>query len=122
MSKRKKLFSVTKKDFIVQTFRAGGKGGQNQNKRDSGVRIIHPESGARGEGRSERSQHRNRRLALERLAKSKAFQSWVKVKAAQVTSKIAEIDKQVDQQMHPRNLQIEGVGPDGQWQALESET
>lgn len=122
MSKRKKLFSVTKKDLVVQTFRAGGKGGQHQNKRDSGVRIIHPESGARGESRSERSQHRNRRLALERLAKSRTFRDWITIKAAQITGRMAEIDKQVDRQMRPRNLQIEGIGPDGQWQALESET
>ena len=52
---RKHLFSITKKDFEVQTFRAGGKGGQHQNKTDSAVRIIHRESGAASEPRSERA-------------------------------------------------------------------
>jgi len=42
---KNKLFSLTKKDFDIQTFRAGGKGGQKQNKISSGVRIIHRESG-----------------------------------------------------------------------------
>lgn len=73
---RSLLFSVTKKDFIVQTFRAGGKGGQNQNKRDTGVRIIHPESGAVGEARDERSQLQNKKLAFHRLANSPKFKMW----------------------------------------------
>jgi protein subunit release factor B len=38
--KRKLVFSVTSKDLNIQTFRSGGKGGQNQNKVNSGVRII----------------------------------------------------------------------------------
>lgn len=47
------LFSLTKKDFRIETFRSGGKGGQHQNKTDSGVRIVHLESGAVGESREE---------------------------------------------------------------------
>ena len=46
---RELLFSVTRDDFTIQTFRAGGKGGQKQNKTDSGVRCIHNASGAVGE-------------------------------------------------------------------------
>lgn len=68
MTDRVLLFSVTVKDCEVQTFRAGGKGGQNQNKRDTGVRIIHHPSGARGEARDERSQLQNKRLAFKRMA------------------------------------------------------
>ncbi len=51
---RELMFSITKDDLDVQTFRAGGKGGQNQNKRETGVRIVHRPSGAVGESRSER--------------------------------------------------------------------
>ncbi|MBU0958535.1 MAG: peptide chain release factor-like protein, partial [Nanoarchaeota archaeon] len=68
-----KLFSITKKDLEIQTFRAGGKGGQHQNKTDSGVRIIHKESSARGECRNHKSQHSNKKEALKRLANSKEF-------------------------------------------------
>ena len=51
----------------VETFRAGGPGGQHQNTTDSGVRLVHLPSGLRVVAREERSQHRNRGRALERL-------------------------------------------------------
>ncbi len=51
----------------VDTFRAGGKGGQHQNTTDSGVRLVHRPTGLRVESRTERSQHRNRQKALDRL-------------------------------------------------------
>ena len=51
----------------VETFRAGGKGGQHQNMTDSGVRLVHEPTGVRVTARSDRSQHRNKAVALERL-------------------------------------------------------
>lgn len=51
----------------VDTFRSGGKGGQHQNTTESGVRLTHLPTGTVVTARDERSQHRNRRLALERL-------------------------------------------------------
>jgi protein subunit release factor A len=75
------VFTVTIKDCEQQFFRAGGKGGQNQNKRETGVRIIHHASGARGEARDERSQEQNRKLAFKRMAESKEFQYWAKQQA-----------------------------------------
>lgn len=100
---RKKLFSVTIKDCEVQTFRAGGKGGQNQNKRDSGVRVIHHPSGARGESREARGQRENKVKAFSRMAKSPTFQSWAKRQAL-------GIDEAVEQAMQPENIKIE-YGP-----------
>ena len=70
---KEKLFSVTLEDCEVQTFRSGGNGGQNQNTRDSGVRVIHPPSGARGESREERSQLQNKRKAFRRMAESASY-------------------------------------------------
>jgi protein subunit release factor A len=51
----------------VETFRAGGKGGQHQNVTESGVRLVHEPTGVRAASRNERSQHRNKAIALLRL-------------------------------------------------------
>jgi len=55
------------KDLKVETFRSGGPGGQHQNTTDSGVRITHGRTGLSAVSTDERSQHRNRQVALERL-------------------------------------------------------
>jgi len=51
----------------VETFRAGGPGGQHQNRTESGVRLVHLPTGIRVIAREQRSQYRNRLKALERL-------------------------------------------------------
>lgn len=104
---KKKLFSLTKKDFTIQTFRAGGKGGQNQDKRDTGVRITHPASGAVGEARDSRSQLQNRKSAFVRLAGSKKFKTWLKIETGQAVLQDVEIEKVVDELFGKENIKIE---------------
>ena len=47
--------------------RASGPGGQHVNRTDSAVRVTHVPTGVQATAREERSQHRNRKLALARL-------------------------------------------------------
>jgi protein subunit release factor B len=116
--KKEKLFSLTKKDFTVQTFRSGGKGGQHQNKTDSGVRIIHKESGARGECRNHREQHRNKKVAMQRLSNSKEFRIWINRKAQEVIEGIRLEDK-VKKMMSEDKLKLETKDEDGKWVEVE---
>lgn len=108
---RKLLFSVTKKDLDIQTFRSGGKGGQHQNKVETGVRIVHRESGGVGESRTERSQHANMKKAFLHLVKNVKFEKWLKIKAAFMLQGIYDIEREVNrivgEQMQEKYLKIE---------------
>jgi protein subunit release factor B len=110
VSEQRLLFSVTKNDFEIQTFRSGGKGGQNQNKLETGVRLIHKASGARGEARDSRSQWGNKQAAFRRLVESPKFRAWHKLECARRILNLKTIDQVVDEQMRPENLKVEFVG------------
>ena len=112
------LLRVTKKDFDIQTFRSGGPGGQHQNKTDSGVRIRHRASGAVSESRSERSQHTNKKIALENLAKTAKFRVWLNGKILEIQEG-KTLDQKIDEMMKPEHIQVEGVASDGKWQPLD---
>lgn len=77
MGERKLVLSVTVKDCRVDEFRSGGNGGQNQNKRNTGIRIVHEPSGAVGESREERSQLQNKKTAWRRMAAHPKFKVWM---------------------------------------------
>lgn len=111
---KEKILSVTIHDCEVQTFRSGGKGGQHQNKTESGVRVIHHPSGARGECRESKSQHQNKRTAFIRMTETRKFKTWVRI----ATGRAMVVEEKVAQDMEPKNLRVEGR-VDNKWQEIE---
>ena len=113
---REKLFSVTKKDFKIEYYKASGKGGQNRNKRDTAVRITHRDSGTVGNASEQRNRHQNQKMAFKRLVNNEKFKKWLRLEIVRKSQNIKEIEKQindwVDTQMQDKYLKIETFDPD----------
>ena len=85
------LYSLTKKDFRIDTFRSGGPGGQHQNKK----------------------------IALERLVEDPKFKLWNNIKIHEIIEG-KTIEKKVEEMMTPENLKIE-IQDDGKWTVWEEQ-
>jgi len=102
---RELAFSVVRKDLTIDTFSAGGPGGQHQNTSNTGVRITHKASGATGVARDSRSQHQNMKAALRRMTQHSKFKVWTN---RMLLGNPLPPEEQVERDMHPSNLLIMG--------------
>lgn len=114
------MFSVTIDDCRVDTFCSGGNGGSHQNATKSGVRIVHPPSGAVGECRADRHQINNKRTAFRRMAEHPKFKLWVASERHRLNTG-KTIEEIVNDEMLPCHLKVEVRGASGTWELATDE-
>ena len=103
------VVEIDEKDLKIDTYRSSGKGGQHVNKTDSAVRITHLPTGMVVQCQNERSQHKNKAMALKvlkaRLYELKQEEHNEKIDAMHSTKKEIAWGSQVrSYTLHPYKL------------------
>ena len=100
---------VKEEDIKIDTYRAGGAGGQHVNKTSSAVRITHIPTGIVAQCQNERSQHKNKNTAMKilkaRLYQRQKEEEQKKLDAIESAKKKIESGSQIRSYVfHPYNM------------------
>lgn len=114
MTDRQLLFRVTRKDLVETHIRGTGNGGQARNKTSSGVRLVHPPSGAVGESTASRSQEENRVEAWKHLRQTPEFERWMRDMILRTQGR-ETVDEKVDRLMGDEFITTQVLDERSRW-------